>query len=174
MRLPPHRTVYSDGACLRPQDPLLARAGWGVCVADERGRPGRTLAGPVDGPQTAQRAEVLAALAAVGSVEGALDLVSDSRYVVNGVAALNVSMLTCESVLRRTRGPAACVRDGRWRISIKLNTPDAASTRKTGSATPLRMQRRAPLRWPGARPMAWWQPGPRRWSSSSLCSGSWH
>jgi ribonuclease HI len=83
----PRQTVYSDGACVHPSDPLLARAAWGVHVVAVGGRR-RALGGPVGGQQTAQRAEVTAALAAVGVVDCGVDLVSDSRYVVNGVAAL--------------------------------------------------------------------------------------
>jgi ribonuclease HI len=83
------RVVWSDGSCVHPLDPLMARSAWGLRV-DANGDEGRAfdLAGPVDGPQTAQRAEVTAALAAVQSVAEPVELVSDSRWVVNSVAAL--------------------------------------------------------------------------------------
>jgi ribonuclease HI len=46
------------------------------------------LAGPVNGPQTAQRAEVTAALAAAQVAAEPVELVSDSKWVVNSIAAL--------------------------------------------------------------------------------------
>ena len=93
LRAGARQTVYSDGACLHPTDPLLARAGWGLCMPPPpptaaASGPARALGGPVGGPQTAQRAEVTAALAAVGAVDMEIDLVSDSRYVVNGIASI--------------------------------------------------------------------------------------
>eukprot|EP00974_Lingulodinium_polyedra_P115553 11155770-Lingulodinium_polyedra.AAC.1 len=50
---PPGRRweVYTDGACIEPRDPRLARAAWAVVVPGA----GRTWAGPVQGQQTAQR-----------------------------------------------------------------------------------------------------------------------
>ena len=80
-------TVFSDGACVHPTDPLLARAAWGLQVSIADGGQ-LTLGGPVGGQQTAQRAELTAALAAVCAVPGDIDLVSDSRFVVSGVAAI--------------------------------------------------------------------------------------
>ena len=80
-------TVYSDGACLYPDDPFLARAAWGLSFVLADGAE-LSVAGPVGGSQTAQRAEVTAALAAVCAIGTVIDLVSDSRYVVNGVAAI--------------------------------------------------------------------------------------
>eukprot|EP00974_Lingulodinium_polyedra_P108090 10462577-Lingulodinium_polyedra.AAC.1 len=53
--------VYSDGACYDPQDPLMARATWAVHIPGPRGG---AWAGPVHGAQTAQRGELLAAVAA--------------------------------------------------------------------------------------------------------------
>ena len=44
----PRRTVWSDGACLQPADPLLARAAWGLW-AEGQGLAAPNLAGPVDG-----------------------------------------------------------------------------------------------------------------------------
>ena len=86
-RVGARQSVHSDGACLHPTDPLLARAGWGLHIA-VAGQPARVLGGPVGGPQTAQRAEVTAAMAAIGAVDTDIDLVSDSRYVVNAVASI--------------------------------------------------------------------------------------
>ena len=59
----PRRTVWRDGSCVHPRDPLLARAAWGLRVEAVAGGQAVGLAGPVDGLQTAQRAEVTAALA---------------------------------------------------------------------------------------------------------------
>ena len=81
----PRRTVWSDGACLHPADPLLARAAWGLRCSD-RGEP--NLVGPVEGPQTAQRAEVTAAAAAARVTGAPVDLVTDSQYVANGCAKI--------------------------------------------------------------------------------------
>eukprot|EP00974_Lingulodinium_polyedra_P044191 4240422-Lingulodinium_polyedra.AAC.1 len=53
--------VYSDGACYDPQDPLMARAAWAIHVPGEGGG---VWAGPVQGAQTAQRGELMAAVAA--------------------------------------------------------------------------------------------------------------
>jgi hypothetical protein len=74
---------------VHPRDPLLARAAWGLRV--DVGAGGQSvfdLAGPVDGRQSAQRAEVTAALASTQAVAEPVELVSDSRWVVNSVAAL--------------------------------------------------------------------------------------
>ena len=76
-------TVWTDGACLRPTDPLLARAAWGLRAA---GLEQCNWAGPVSGAQTAQRAEVTAALAASRLLGGPADVVSDSKYVVDSCA----------------------------------------------------------------------------------------
>eukprot|EP00974_Lingulodinium_polyedra_P087889 8522130-Lingulodinium_polyedra.AAC.1 len=56
----PHE-VYSDGACLDPEDPLMARAAWAARVPGEGGG---TWAGPAQGPQTALRGEFIAAVVA--------------------------------------------------------------------------------------------------------------
>eukprot|EP00974_Lingulodinium_polyedra_P007078 671158-Lingulodinium_polyedra.AAC.1 len=69
------REVYTDGACVDPLDPLLARAAWAIVVPGEGGG---TWAGPVDGPQTAQRGELYAAVAAMTAVSGQLHLLTDS------------------------------------------------------------------------------------------------
>jgi ribonuclease HI len=78
-------TVWTDGACLHPADPLLARAAWGLRAA---GLEQCNWAGPVNGAQTAQRAEVTAALAASRLLGGPVDLVSDSRFVVDSCAKI--------------------------------------------------------------------------------------
>ena len=81
----PRSTVWSDGGCLHPTDPLLARAAWGLrCEALEQCNWG----GPVQGKQTAQRAEVSAAVAALRAVGGPIDLASDSQYVVKACARI--------------------------------------------------------------------------------------
>jgi ribonuclease HI len=82
------RKVWSDGSCLHPLDPLLARAAWGIRVQGVGGGEPRDFAGPVGGDQTAQRAEVAAALAAARAVDQPIELVSDSRWVVRSIAAL--------------------------------------------------------------------------------------
>ncbi|MGH9158088.1 MAG: ribonuclease H family protein [Acidimicrobiales bacterium] len=66
-------TVYTDGACLGNPGP----GGWAWAVPDGPFRSG------ADGATTNQRMEVRAALEAVGSLAGKLEVVSDSTYVVN-------------------------------------------------------------------------------------------
>ena len=81
----PRSTVWSDGGCLHPTDPLLARAAWGLrCEALEQ----CNFGGPVQGKQTAQRAEVTAVLAASLAVSGPIDLATDSQYVVKSCARI--------------------------------------------------------------------------------------
>lgn len=82
------RRVWTDGACVHPRDPLLARAGWGLVLEGSEQSPEAERGGPVDGAQTAQRAELTAVVAAVGLAGGALEVVTDSRFVASGVAAL--------------------------------------------------------------------------------------
>jgi ribonuclease HI len=66
-------TVYTDGACLGNP----GRGGWAWAVPG-----GRFASGAV--PRTTnQRMEIQAALEAVTTLEGALEVVSDSTYVVN-------------------------------------------------------------------------------------------
>jgi ribonuclease HI len=84
----PRRTVWSDGSCIHPLDPLMARAAWGIRVEGNEGAAATDMAGPVDGAQTAQRAEVTAALAAVRAVPQPIELVSDNRWVVRGIASI--------------------------------------------------------------------------------------
>ena len=78
-------TVWTDGACLHPADPLLARAAWGL-RADAVDAV--NFAGPVGGCQTAQRAEVAAVVAASLLITGDLEIVTDSKYVVTCCARL--------------------------------------------------------------------------------------
>src|SRR5579871_353787 len=66
-------TVYTDGACSGNPGP----GGWAWAVPG-----GRWAAGAV-AHTTNQRMEITAALEAVRALEGALDVVSDSTYVVN-------------------------------------------------------------------------------------------
>ena len=65
--------VYTDGACLGNPGP----GGWAWAV------PGGRFASGAAGLTTNQRMEVTAALEAVRAIEGPLDVVSDSTYVVN-------------------------------------------------------------------------------------------
>ena len=66
-------TVYTDGACLGNPGP----GGWAWAVPD-----GPYAAGP-DPATTNQRMEIRAALEAVRALEGPVEVVSDSTYVVN-------------------------------------------------------------------------------------------
>lgn len=66
-------TVYTDGACLGNPGP----GGWAWAVPD-----GPYTAGP-DPATTNQRMEIKAALEAVATIEGPMEVVSDSTYVVN-------------------------------------------------------------------------------------------
>ncbi|CAK0818279.1 unnamed protein product [Prorocentrum cordatum] len=79
--------AWTDGSCLHPGDPLLALAGWGVRLD---GLPGKSFesCGPVDGRQTAQRAEVWAAVHACSLARAPLEVVTESRFVAGGVSAL--------------------------------------------------------------------------------------
>jgi len=78
-------TVWTDGACLHPADPLMARAAWGLRAdADESYNHG----GPVQGCQTAQRGEVAATVAASLLVLGELEVVTDSKYVTRCCARI--------------------------------------------------------------------------------------
>ena len=65
--------VYTDGACLGNPGP----GGWAWAVPEGRFASGAT------GHTTNQRMEICAALEAVQSLEGPLEVVSDSTYVVN-------------------------------------------------------------------------------------------
>ena len=66
-------TVFTDGACLGNPGP----GGWAYAVPDVLFRSG------FDNPSTNQRMEITAALRAVEDIEGDLEVVSDSTYVVN-------------------------------------------------------------------------------------------
>ena len=66
-------TVYTDGACLGNPGP----GGWAWAVPD-----GRYASGAAQ-PTTNQRMEIHAVLEAVRSLDGPLDVASDSTYVVN-------------------------------------------------------------------------------------------
>ena len=66
-------TVFTDGACLGNPGP----GGWAWAV--EGGR----FASGAENPSTNQRMEIRAALEAVRALPGALEVVSDSTYVVN-------------------------------------------------------------------------------------------
>ena len=66
-------TVYTDGACLGNPGP----GGWAWAV------PGGRYASGAEARTTNQRMEVKAALEAVTGIEGPLEVISDSTYVVN-------------------------------------------------------------------------------------------
>lgn len=66
-------TVYTDGACKGNPGP----GGWGWVILGER------FASGAEDPSTNQRMEVQAVLHAVTHLEGPLEIVSDSTYVVN-------------------------------------------------------------------------------------------
>ena len=70
----PDRTIaYTDGACLGNPGP----GGWAYAVSEGRFRSG------AENPSTNQRMEITAALRAVEDLDGDLEIVSDSTYVVN-------------------------------------------------------------------------------------------
>ena len=64
--------AWTDGSALLPEDPLLARAGWGALV--RTGTQKVHLSGPVPGEQTAQRAEAYATLQVLLQVLGPVTL----------------------------------------------------------------------------------------------------
>ncbi|MBW3668095.1 MAG: hypothetical protein KY443_02675 [Actinobacteria bacterium] len=66
-------TVYTDGACLGNPGP----GGWAWAI------PGGAFAAGPDPATTNQRMEIRAALEAVRAIEGPVEVVSDSTYVVN-------------------------------------------------------------------------------------------
>ncbi len=66
-------TVYTDGACLGNPGP----GGWGWVVPDGR------WANGADTATTNQRMELTAVLEALRAIEGPVEVVSDSTYVVN-------------------------------------------------------------------------------------------
>jgi ribonuclease HI len=66
-------TVYTDGACLGNPGP----GGWAWAV------PGGSYASGAAARSTNQRMEIQAALEAVVALDGPLEIVSDSTYVVN-------------------------------------------------------------------------------------------
>jgi len=67
------REVYTDGACKGNPGP----GGWGWVMTDG------TWASGAEDPSTNQRMEVLAVLHAIENLDGPLEIVSDSTYVVN-------------------------------------------------------------------------------------------
>lgn len=71
--MPAATTVYTDGACLGNPGP----GGWAWAVPGGRWRSG------AEARTTNQRMELRAVLDAVSTLPGELEVVSDSRYVVN-------------------------------------------------------------------------------------------
>ena len=78
-------TVWTDGGCLYPKDPLMARAAWGLRVDSVENC---NWGGPVQGRQTAQRGEVAAAVAASLLIERDLEVVTDSMFLVKACARI--------------------------------------------------------------------------------------
>ena len=76
-------------ACIRLT--LSWREPRGDCVMQSS-----NLARPVGGAQTAQRAEVAAALAAIRAVNELVELISDSRWVVRGIATIAARANPCD------------------------------------------------------------------------------
>ncbi len=75
--------VWTDGSCLHPAVPELSRAGWAVAFGPESPA---NLLGPVPGKaQTAQRAEVYAAVVALRATHGLVHVHTDSTFVVKGL-----------------------------------------------------------------------------------------
>ena len=66
-------TAYTDGACIGNPGP----GGWAWAI------PGGAYASGADPATTNQRMEIRAALEAVSAIDGDLEVVSDSTYVVN-------------------------------------------------------------------------------------------
>ena len=64
----------------------MARAAWGLLLEGPHGASDHS--GPVDAAQTAQRAELTAAVQTVSLAGAPVEVITDSRFVRNGVAAL--------------------------------------------------------------------------------------
>jgi ribonuclease HI len=67
------RSVYTDGACLGNPGP----GGWGWAASFEE------YASGAEPRTTNQRMELMAVIQALGAIEGPVEVVSDSTYVVN-------------------------------------------------------------------------------------------
>ena len=67
------KLVYTDGACSGNPGP----GGWAWAV------PGGAYASGADAHTTNQRMEIVAAFSAIAAIDGPLEVVSDSTYVVN-------------------------------------------------------------------------------------------
>ena len=65
----------------------MARAGWGVALAGAEGAAAQDASGDVGGIQTAQRAELTAAVEAA-RMAMPVEVITDSKFVTHGVAAL--------------------------------------------------------------------------------------
>ena len=80
--------VYTDGSCLQQSHQFLRRVGYSVIYGVERHHK-RTISKALPGfEQTAQRAEVRAALAALAGETRALHTKTDSSYAANGLQNL--------------------------------------------------------------------------------------
>lgn len=75
----PSPTVFTDGACLGNPGP----GGWAWAVPGPDGEPGERFASGAEAWTTNQRMELTAVIRALDAVEGPVEVVSDSTYVVN-------------------------------------------------------------------------------------------
>ena len=80
----PWVTAWTDGAGSHPASCRIARAAWAVHFGPGQ----RSLSGSVPGPQSAQRAELFAAVMAASVSAGPLLVVTDPQYVARGVQRL--------------------------------------------------------------------------------------
>ena len=83
-------TVYTDGSAIDPSDPLLRRAAWAVTWPTPTGW--KTVSGPCPGAQKVGRAELRAALWAAEAAKGHVLIISDCKYVVDGVNTMRVGV----------------------------------------------------------------------------------
>ena len=85
----PWHDIFTDGSCLRPDQPECSLAAW-ACVSASQGR--CLAAGPLPGPcQSIDRSETMALVAAVtwAAREGvAISLWADSAYAITGMVRL--------------------------------------------------------------------------------------
>lgn len=125
----PGATVWTDGACLHPTDPLLARAGWGLR------HDGHSYGGPVGGRQSAQRAEATAVVAATRLVGSHIDLVTDSKYVVRMcVRIANGCSIAEEKHADLWEQVVPAVRSGRLRARLVRAHQNSDAARNHGIA----------------------------------------
>lgn len=94
--------TYTDGSVVDGRDPLLARASWAAVLVDEAGVVTMQGRGSVEGPQTALRVELAAALWVAEGSAGQVPVGTDCDYVHAGAAALrNPAGVDAELCLHR-------------------------------------------------------------------------